>query len=124
MARWSHPRTLLVLLALCGGHAQAIKVTIPLPGATNSYAECVLGLIEADTGAVQTQAIVSSCRSRFPGPSSRGLLGPRSIDACYRKNKRLVSHRESAKAVFGACQDYFRAGSLADNSALQGSRLH
>lgn len=104
--------------------SSALQITIPLPGATDSYAECVLDQIGTKTGPVEVQAIESGCRTRFPGPSRRSMLDARSVDACYRKYEDKVAHRQAAQAVFGACQDYFRANTAEAATAMRGARLN
>ena len=105
------------------GQANAIEITIPLPGGVDSYAECVLDAITPDLGGVALQALTSDCRSRFHQPSKPGMFGPRSIDSCFQKNQDRISSRAAAKVVFSACQDYFSADSPDQPTALRGSRL-
>jgi hypothetical protein len=116
--------SLVLLLCACASNSlQAVEVTIPLPKfGPNNYAECVLKQINPDIGPVATLSIKSECRSTFPKSSSRGIFGPRSTESCYQKNEYRVAHRQASEAVFGACQDYFRANT-ASNSALRGGRL-
>ena len=38
-------------------------------------------------------------------------------------NEYRVAHREAAEAVYGACQDYFRAGAVEAATAMRGARL-
>lgn len=100
-----------------------VAADIPILGVTDSYAECVLAQVDKKKGPVEIQSIESECRTRFPGPSPRSALDARSVDACYRKHEDQVTHRQAAKAVFGACQDYFRAGSMEAATAMRGARL-
>jgi hypothetical protein len=115
---------LALLLAIACTSAQAIEITIPLPKfGANNYAECVIKKIDADTSPVEIQALRSDCRSKFPQASKRGMFGPRSVAACYNKNEHRVAHREAAKAIHGACEDYFQTEQTQQASAIRGSRL-
>lgn len=100
----------------------AVKVTVPLPGGVDSYAECVLDQVGPKTGAVETRSIASNCRADFPAPSKAGLFGPRSVESCFEKYGGQASHRQASRAIYDACQDYFRRNT-ASNTALRGSRL-
>jgi len=96
---------LACLLASSAGHAAIAGL---LPGGADNYSECVIRQLQPATGALEIEAIVGDCRNDFPDASRRTLLDPRSVQSCYRRHEDRVGHRPAAKALFTACQDYFR----------------
>jgi hypothetical protein len=100
--------TIATILVASTASNDSVALSGLIPGHTNNYAECVIRQLHPNTGTQQVDAIVGQCRTAFPDISRRNMLDARSVQNCYQRYQDRIANRPAAKALFVACQDYFR----------------
>ncbi len=73
----------------------------------DNFSECILKNISPQLPEDKVEGLIYLCYKNFP-QATNVMFKPKNVDACYKKHLEKVGGKEAAKAVYIACEAYFK----------------